>query len=72
MGLGIKNFNIMGFHWKLAKLARGLAKKTIYRRDCLERGAWTVHKFKRGFGKKKEGGVFEGGGGWYPNAHYVP
>ena len=25
-------------------------------------GAWTVHRFKRGVGKKEVGGIFEGGG----------
>ena len=34
----------------------------------LKRGAWTVWRFKGGFAKKEEGGVFEQG--WYPNAHY--
>ena len=30
--------------------------------DCLKRGrAWTVYRFKKGLGKKEEGGVFEGG-----------
>ena len=28
--------------------------------DCLKRGAWTVCRFKGGFGKKEGGGVFEG------------
>ena len=31
--------------------------------------AWIVCRFKGEPGKKKEGGVFEGG--WYSDAHYV-
>ena len=47
--------------------------------DCLKRGAWTVCRFKGGFGKKEGGGVFEGGGwlilqctlcvAWKPDLH---
>ena len=36
----------------------------IRRTDCLKEGAWAVSRFKggRGLGKKRGGGVFEGGG----------
>ena len=36
----------------------------------MKRGAWVVCRLYGGFGKIEVGGVFEGGGGWYPNANY--
>ena len=46
-------------------------EKTIYRGNCLKREAWSVCKFKGGgLAKKEVDGVFEEGGGWYPNACY--
>ena len=39
----------------------GGLQKTIYRGDCLKRGAWTVCRFKRGLGKKEGSGIFFGG-----------
>ena len=66
MGLRIKNFNIMGVHWKIQFLEGG-ARKSNIGGNCLKMGAWTVWRFKRGLGEK-EGGVFKGD--WYPNVHY--
>ena len=68
MGLRMKNFNIMGVHWKIQFSRVGFTKKPIYRGDCLRRGAWTVFRFKEILGKKKGGRG--GGGGWYPNVNY--
>ena len=48
----------------------GASRKPIYRRGLLKKGAWSVCRFKEGLGKKEGDGVFERGGGWYPNAHY--
>ena len=61
MGLRMKNFNIMGVHWKIQFSRVGFHKKPIYRGDCMKRGAWTVFRFKEILGKKKGGQV--GGGG---------
>ena len=36
----------------------------------MKRGAWVVCRLYGGFGKIEVGGVFEGAGGWYPNANY--
>ena len=36
-------------------------KKTIFRGDCLKRGAWTVCRFKRRLEEKQGGDDFEGG-----------
>ena len=60
MVLTMKNFNILGIHWKIRLLGGGLTKPI---ENCLKEGggAWTVYRFKRGLGKKEGGGVFEGG-----------
>ena len=55
MGSRMKNFNILGVHWKIQLLEGGSQKIDI-------EGGW-------GLGKKDGGGVFKGG--WYTNAHYV-
>ena len=40
----------------------GGPQKTMYKSDCLKRGAWTVlGGLGEGLGKKEAGGVFEGG-----------
>ena len=48
-------------------LGEGDHKKTIYRGNCLKRG---LGQFAEGLAKKREESVFEGGEGWYPDAHY--
>ena len=54
----------MGIHWKIWFL-RGVHEKPIYRGELPKKGAWTVYRFKGGWGggggKKEGGGVFEGG-----------
>ena len=56
----MRNFNILGFHWKI-QLLGGFTKKQYRGGDCLKRGAWTVCQYIRGgLGKKEGGGVFEG------------
>ena len=68
MGLRMKSFNIIGFHWKIRFL--GGHKKPIYKGKWAKKvGAWTVCIFKEGLSKKDGEGVFEGG--WYPNTHNV-
>ena len=40
MGLRMKNFNILGIHWKTQLLGGGggVHKKLIQRGDCIEKG----------------------------------
>ena len=71
----MKNFNIMGVHWKIQFLGGGggVHEKSLYRGNCLKRqGLWTVCRFLG----QKEGDFFvfewEGEGGLYPNAHFEP
>ena len=54
MGLRMKNFNILGFHWKIQFLGEGGSsqKNNIEGEDSLKKEAWTVCRFK---------GVGEGG-----------
>ena len=68
MELRMKNFNIMGVHWKIQFLwgggggGGGGYKKPIYRGDLPEKeGAWTVCRFK-GDLAEIEGVVFLRGG----------
>ena len=70
MGLRLKNIDIMGVHWKIWFLREALHENQYTGGGCLKRGAWSVCRFKKGLGKKRGDGVFEGGGDWYPNAHY--
>ena len=71
MGLRMKNFDILGVHWKIWLLGGWSSQKTNIEGGLPEKGgAWTVCKFKGGLGKKEGDGVFEGGG-WYPDAHYA-
>ena len=70
MVLRIKNFTILGFHWKIRPLAGGgECSGNIEGRGLPKRGAWTVCQFRGGAWQEKGGGAFEKGG-WYPNAHY--
>ena len=59
--LKIKNFNIIGVHWKIwfFFFGGGVMKKPIPKMDCLRRGAGTVCRFKSAPGKKEKSGVFE-------------
>ena len=64
MALRMKNFNILGVHWKIRFLGgEGFTK--IGGGDCLKRGAWTVCRFKVGVWQERGKGEC-----WYPNAHY--
>ena len=71
--MGIKHEKFEYYRGSLKNpIFRGGHKKPIYRGDCLKRWAWTVCRFKGRAWRKREGGVFEGGGrggGRYPNAH---
>ena len=54
MGLiRIEKFNIMGVNRKIQFLGGMVDKKTIYRRELPNRGAWTFCRFKRGLAKKR-------------------
>ena len=63
----MKNFDVLGIHWKIQlsqknDIEGGLPKKVgLGQFADLRGGAW----------QERGGGVFEGGRGWYPNAHYV-
>ena len=58
----MKNFNILGFHWKIQLLGGREFIKNWYRGgDCLKRGAWTVFRFKGGALQEREGWCFWGG-----------
>ena len=45
----------------------GDSRKTNIQREFPKKGAGGL---KGELGEKRQGGVFQGGGGWYPNAHY--
>ena len=67
MRLRMKNFNIMGVHWKVWLLGGGGGhRKLIYRGNCLKRmGVGGLGQFADLRGKawqKRGGGVFEGEG----------
>ena len=49
----MKNFNTLGFHWKIQLLGGGEFRGRIVKKG----GAWTVCRFKGELGKK-EGVVF--------------
>ena len=59
----MKNYNILGVHWKIQLLGVGVTKNQYRRGDCVKGGGsldslliW--------------GGWCFGEEGWYPNAHY--
>ena len=60
MGLRTKNYNIMGVHWKIWFLV-GFMKNQYIAGNLLERGAWTVCRFKGGL-EKRGGWCFWGRG----------
>ena len=70
----MKNFCIMGVHWKSHFFLGGgggwfINNQYIHIGELPKKvGAWTVCKFKRELGKNEGGGVFDRGR--YPNAHY--
>ena len=56
----LKNFNILGVHWKIL-LLRGVTKNQYRGEDCLKRGGlWQFADLMGGGIGKEEGGVFEG------------
>ena len=68
--LRLKNFSILGVHWKIRLFflkggGGGGSRKTNIDGGLSKRGkAWAVCQFKAGgLGKKEEGGVFEAGRG---------
>ena len=63
----MKNFNILGIHWKIWLSEGGVHKKQIKRRDCPKRGAWTAWKFKGRTCQERGDSVFwRGRGGLIP------
>ena len=73
MVLRMKNFNILGVHWKIWLLRGGSWKKQYRGRDCLKReGGLGLFADLRGGLARKKGVVFLRGGGWDPNANYSP
>ena len=59
----------MGFTEKKT-FREGVQEKPIKKGDCLKRGHGQFGNLRGGAWQERGGGVFEGGGGWYPNAHY--
>ena len=70
MVLRIKNFNILGVHWKIRLLGGRCSRNTNAERELPKKGGLDSLLNSRGGLGKKEGGVFLRGG-WYPNAHYT-
>ena len=75
MGVSLKSpFFWGGAHkkpiWKIHFWGEGLTKNQYIGGNCLKRGAWTFCRFEGRLGEEG-GGVFLGGGRWYPNAHYT-
>ena len=73
----MKNFNIMGVHWKIRFL--GGFKKKQYRESCLklEGGSGQFANLRRGGGerlgkKQRGGGPFEGGLGGGGGGRMIP
>ena len=65
MGLRMKNFNIMGVHWKIQFLSGGggvTKNQYIYREDLPEKGGLGQFADLRGGLAEKEGVVFLRGG----------
>ena len=65
MGLRIKNFNILGFYWKIQLLGGGVHENI--EGGCLKGGLKQFADL-RGAWEEKGGGVFEGG--WYLDAYH--
>ena len=63
----MKNFDILGVHWKIWLLGGEFTKKNDIEGDCLKKGPWTVCRFKGAW--QERGGVFLRGG-WYLDVHY--
>ena len=72
MGLSMKNFNILGFYWKIQLLEGGTSSWITNIEGGVATKGW-LKQFAdlKGAWQEGGGGVFEGGeGGWYPDAHY--
>ena len=67
-GVRMKNFNIIGFPWKIRFWRGGSRKTNMYSGKCLKRGLGQFANLRGGAWQKRGGGVFEGG--WCPNAYY--
>ena len=57
MGLRMKNFSIMGVHWKIQFSGGGFTKKMIYKGDFLKRGLGQFAYLRGGLGRGFWGGV---------------
>ena len=62
MGLRMKNFNILGVHWKIQFLGGRSYEKPIQMGDCLKGWFGQFADLRVGGLGKKRSGVFEGGG----------
>ena len=70
MGLTMKNFNVLGVHWKTQFLGGGVHWKTnIEGGDCLKVGGLGQFADLWGAWQEWRGWCFWEGG-WHPNAHY--
>ena len=63
----MKNFNILGFHWKIELLGRGFTKNEYRGGIALKGGLRQFYDIRRGLAKKS---VWCFKGGWYRNVHY--
>ena len=62
MGLTMKNFNVLGVHWKTQFLGGGSLKNQYRRRGLPKRGgAWTVCRFMGGLARMKGVVLLRGG-----------
>ena len=64
MGLRMKNFNIMGVHWKIQFSRVGFTKNQYIEGIAWKEGLGQFSDLRKSLAKKREGG---GGRGWYPN-----
>ena len=69
MVLGMKNFNILGVHWKIQGGEGGVLKIQYIGRIAKKRGTWAVCWFKGRTCQERAGVFFTGN--WYPYAHNV-
>ena len=59
----MKNFKIMGVHWKIWLLGGGSSQKTDIEGEIARKGGRGLGQFtdlRRGLGKREGNGVFEG------------
>ena len=72
MGLKIKNFGVLGVHWKIRLLGGEFTKNRYRGGDCLKReGLGQFADLRGGLARKRGWCFWWGGGGWHTDAHYA-